>query len=158
MQAIKTQINGTGMQKGAGLLIKTLYIIYIGLVLFFCFYNFSMPDLDLAKYFLGIRLDRYAHFIMFFPYPFIAWLTCNYSRHISKWKKHSLIITFVSGLLFAAATELIQNYCLDSRQGDPLDLAADSIGILLGTIFVSLIGHWMVRSVESLFTSRSKTK
>lgn len=130
------------MQKGAGLLIKILYIIYICLVLFFCFFNLSMPDVDLAKYFLGIRLDRYAHFVMFLPYPFIAWLTCNYSRHISKWKRYSLIITFVSGLLFAIGTELVQGFLLPSREGDPLDFAADAIGITLGTIIVSLIGHW----------------
>ena len=57
------------MVKGAKILIKVLYIIYIMMVLFFCFYSFSSSDLDLNRYFLGIRLDRYIHFAMFFPYP-----------------------------------------------------------------------------------------
>ena len=45
------------MQKGVKLVIKILYIIYIAMVLFFCFYKFSSTGIDLGKYFLGIRLD-----------------------------------------------------------------------------------------------------
>src|SRR5574344_430677 len=137
------------MQKGAGILIKSLFCLYLGLVSFFCFYNISMPDVDLAKYFLGIRLDRYAHFIMFFPYPFIAWLTCNYSRHLTKWNKYSLLITFLTGILLAVSTELIQGILLKSREGDILDFVADFCGIAIGSLIVSFIGHWMVRVVES---------
>lgn len=143
------------MQKGAGILIKTLYVIYILLVAFFCFFNISLPDVDLARYFLGIRYDRYAHFLMFFPYPFIAWLTCKYSRHLRKWTKYSLLITFFSGIILAVLTELIQGLLLSNREGDILDFASDFCGIALGTIIVSLIGHWMVRTVERIFQKQN---
>lgn len=141
------------MQKGAGILVKTLYVIYVAMVLFFCFVNISMPDLDLAEYFLGIRLDRIFHFIMFFPYPFIAWLTCNYSRHLRRVSKYSLLITFVSGLLLAFGTELCQDLFFAARQGDPLDWAADAVAVTLGTVIVAFIGRWMVSVVEKIFSS-----
>lgn len=143
------------MQKGAKILIKTLYIIYLAMVLFFCFYSFKSPDLDLGKYFLGIRLDRYAHFAMFFPYPFITWLTCRYASGRDTIRKHAIVITLLSGLFFAGLTELFQDWFFTSRQGDILDYAADSISIVTGTVIVALAGHPAVRLLDSVF-SKSK--
>lgn len=140
------------MIKGAKILIKILFIIYIGMVLFFCFYKFSSTGVDLSKYFLGIRLDRYAHFIMFFPYPFISWLYCRYT---SSWRiinRYAIIITLISGLAFAGLTELFQNWFFQSRQGDVLDFAADSTSIIIGTAIVSFAGHPIVSLIDSIFS------
>lgn len=125
------------------------------MVLFFCFYSFKSPDLDLGKYFLGIRLDRYAHFAMFFPYPFITWLTCRYASGRDTIRKHAIVITLLSGLFFAGLTELFQDWFFTSRQGDILDYAADSISIVTGTVIVALAGHPAVRLLDSVF-SKSK--
>lgn len=139
------------MRKGAGILIKLLFIIYLLMVLFFCFYKFSGSSIDLGKHFLGIRLDRYAHFAMFFPYPFIAWLTCNYSKTFKKIKKYSLVVIFFTGLIFASLTEVCQDLLFEYRQGDSLDFAADATGILIATIIVYFVGNWMVKVVELIF-------
>lgn len=125
------------MVKGAKILINVLFIIYIAMVMFFCFYKFGSTGIDLGSYFMGIRLDRYAHFIMFFPYPFITWLICRYSCEKSFFRKHAIIITLVSGLLFAGMTELFQDWFFSSRQGDVLDYAADSVSIFTGTVIVA---------------------
>lgn len=135
------------MSKSPRLIIKSLYIIYIGLVMFFCFYNFS-SGVDLSKYFLGIRLDKYAHFVLFFPYPFIAWLTCKYSRHLAKYRKYSIWITFISGLLLAVFTEVVQKLLIPGREGDPYDFLADFIAITLGTIIIHFAGPHIIKLLE----------
>lgn len=140
------------MVKGAKILINVLFIIYIGMVMFFCFYKFSSTGIDLGSYFLGIRLDRYAHFIMFFPYPFITWLTCRYSCERSFFHRYAIIITLLTGLLFAGMTELFQDWFFSSRQGDVMDYAADSLSIVTGTAIVALAGHPIVKIIDSLFS------
>ena len=144
------------MQKGVKLVIKILYIIYIAMVLFFCFYKFSSTGIDLGKYFLGIRLDRYAHFTMFFPYPFIAWLTCRYASRFRFLQRHAVIVTLITGLVFAGMTEIFQDWFFASRQGDVFDFAADSISILTGTVIVAVAGERIVRRIETMLVTKEE--
>lgn len=141
------------MQKKIRIFVFSLFLLYVGLVMFFCFFNISNPTIDLQKYFLGIRGDRYAHFLMFFPYPFIAWLTINSSTLC---KRGSIIITLVSGLFFAFFTELVQCLFIPVRQGEILDFTADGIGIILGTIIISFIGKWVMKTINRIFTKNEK--
>lgn len=133
------------MQKCEKILIRLLYLIYILLVLFFCFYKFSSSSLDLGKSFWGIRLDRYAHLIMFFPYPFISWLTCRYAVNNPFLRRYALALTLVSGLAFAALTEISQDIFFNSRQGDILDFAADAAAIVTASLIVHFAGKHIVR-------------
>ena len=144
------------MNRSASILVKVLFLIYVGMVLFFCFFNFSMPEMELPQYFLGIRIDRYFHFIMFLPYPFIGWLTYRYSRHLGKYKEFATSLTFVTGLLFAVATELAQKYLFEPRAGEFLDFVADSCGIMVGTITVRFIGEWMIGVVEKIVKDKKE--
>lgn len=144
------------MQRSAKILIVSLFALYLAMVMFFCFYKFNSPGLDLGKHFLGIRLDRYAHFTMFFPYPFIAWLTCRFAARHEFFKRNAIIITFITGLAFAALTEVFQDWFFSARQGDVLDFAADSISIATGTIIVSFLGHPIVRLADRLFGRNEK--
>lgn len=146
------------MLKSAKILINTLYIIYLAMVLFLCFYKFSSTGLNLGGYFLGIRLDRYAHFAMFFPYPFITWLSCRYATDIPFIKKHAIAITFVSGLVFACLTEVCQDLFFSSRQGDVFDFAADSISIATGTLITALAGTRAVNYLDSIISRKHKTQ
>ncbi len=144
------------MQKGVRLVIKILYLIYIAMVLFFCFYKFGSTGIDLGQYFLGIRLDRYAHFTMFFPYPFIAWLTCRYATRFRFLQRHAVMLTLLTGLAFACMTELFQDWFFASRQGDILDFAADSVSILTGTLIVAAAGEKIVKHLEALFIPKEE--
>ncbi len=143
------------MQKGADILVKTLFIIYILMVMFFCFYRFSSTDIDLSRYFLGIRLDRYAHFAMFFPYPFIAWLTCRYTSRSQLLRRHAITVTLISGLIFAGMTELFQDWFFPSRQGDVMDFTADSISVISGCLIVRLAGEHLVKFIERMFSRKA---
>lgn len=139
------------MVRGAKILTKTLYIIYIGMVLFLCLYKFSSTGIDLGKYFLGIRLDRYVHFLMFLPYPPVTWLTFRFSSRFRFLSRYAIVLTLVSGLIFAGMTELLQSWLTPTRQGDILDFAADSAAIISGTAAVAFAGHPFVRLIDTLF-------
>ncbi len=118
-----------------------MFLVYLAIVMFLCFYRFSSGGMDLGKSFLGIRLDRYVHFLMFLPYPFACWLLLRNSGHFPKLHRLATILTLASGLLFAALTELCQKFLIEGRQGDLLDFAADSAGIILGTTLIALLGR-----------------
>ena len=143
--------------KSAKILINILYVIYLAMVLFLCFYKFSSTGIDLGKYFLGIRMDRYAHFAMFFPYPFITWLTCRYAVKNHFFARHAIVLTLLSGLLFAGLTEVCQDMFFKSRQGDVYDFLADSLSIITGTVIVSIAGPHAVQYIDSLI-SATKSK
>lgn len=136
--------------RGARILVKVLFLIYLGMVLFFCFFNFSNTDLELPKTFLGIPIDKVVHFVMFLPYPFIGWLTYRYSRHLGRYKEFALSMTFITGLLFAVFTELAQKYMFEPRSGEFLDFVADFCGIAVGSIIIKFIGEWMIGLVERI--------
>lgn len=144
--------------KSAKILINTLYVIYLAMVLFLCFYKFSSTGINLGDYFLGIRLDRYAHFAMFFPYPFITWLTCRYASNSRFIKRHAIAITFVSGLLFACLTEICQDMFFSSRQGDIYDFAADSASIAAGTIITAIAGSPAVRYLDTRLSRKQEDR
>lgn len=143
------------MQKGADILVKTLFVIYILMVMFFCFFRFGPSDIDLGRYFLGIRLDRYAHFAMFFPYPFIAWLVCRYTSRSQSLRRHALAVTIISGLIFAAMTELFQSWFFTPRQGDILDFTADSASVISGSLIVWLTGEHIVKLIDRMFSKKA---
>lgn len=142
------------MLRSAKILINTLYVIYLTMVLFLCFYKFSPTGIDLGRHFLGIRLDRYVHFAMFFPYPFITWLTCRYTAGSRFLRKQAIIITLTSGLIFAGLTEICQDVFFSSRQGDIYDFLADSISVISGTIIVTIAGPHAVKRLDRRLTTQ----
>lgn len=123
--------------KSIRLLFKLLFFIYICMVFFFCLYSFNDTGVDLSKYFMGIRVDRIAHFVMFFPYPFSAWLAVKKELR-EKCGKYSHIILFISGVSLALITEGMQSLN-PSRDTDPLDLVANITGILFATIIIYIL-------------------
>lgn len=141
---------------GARILVKVLFLIYVGIVLFLCFFNFSDSGIELPLTFLGIPIDKVFHFLMFFPYPFIGWLLYRYSRHLGKYKEFALSMTFITGLLFAVATELAQKYIFTDRAGEFMDFVADVIGIIIGSIIVKFIGEWMIKTIEKIIPDKKQ--
>ena len=75
---------------------------------FFALYTFKDTGIDLSLYFFGIRADRIAHFIMFLPYPFLAW------HAIEGWFKkvfgrYDIAMLVLSGIMLALVAETLQN-------------------------------------------------
>lgn len=122
----------------------TLFIIYIAALFFCCFYNFSNIDLsDIPKSFLGIELDKYIHFTMFFPYPIITGLIIINFVKSKQIKKYRYIIVALSGYILAAATEEMQELLTTYRSGDTNDFIADLIGITCGALVLHYISKFI---------------
>ncbi len=130
----------------------SLIITYISLLFFCCLHHFSGSEkLDLYKHFLGIRLDRYAHFTMFFPYPFISWFLLNYDKKISGWSRYTFSIIFISGLFLATLAEVSQEFLTSYRDTDPFDLVANFVGITAGTILIFILDKPFKKILNHLF-------
>ena len=113
---------------------RILLGIYLVAVLTLCVINLSsMPEVPTT--FLGIELDKVAHFLMFLPLPVLFYLSFD--------GKAVAIIgaSILAGLTLAGTTEWIQSF-LTYRSMDLDDFFADIIGLLSGAaltgIFVAL--------------------
>lgn len=113
---------------------RILLGIYLVAVLTLCVINLSsMPEVPTT--FLGIELDKVAHFLMFLPLPVLFYLSFD-------WKAAAIIgASILAGLTLAGTTEWIQSF-LTYRSMDLDDFFADIIGLLSGAaltgIFVAL--------------------
>ena len=113
------------------LILFCLYIIAVG---YLCFAKpDDIPSVEIS--FFGLPIDKVAHFLMFLPFPLLAFLT--FDTEDSKAGRRTLLLLGVvaAGIAVAALTELIQGY-LAYRSEDAFDLLADSIGLGAGIAVV----------------------
>ena len=117
---------------------RILFAVYIIAVLVLCFGNFESTQ-EIPREFLGIPMDKIAHFLMFLPLPFLAFFA--FDSYTEKFWSSVLwtSVTFVAGCLFAAATEIGQALLTSYRSGDPTDFRADLIAIALGSLIIFFI-------------------
>ena len=115
---------------------KFLFVLYIIAVCVLCFTDSpDMPEVD--NFILGIPLDKIAHFLMFAPFPFLAYYA---SERLGGNTDHNVkfaLLTFLAGELFALMTETVQ-YFLPTRSMELSDFLADSIGITLCTVAMAI--------------------
>lgn len=117
-------------------LFRVLFIIYIALLLFLTLYSFKDTDISIPKYIFGIMSDKVIHFLMFLPFPFLAWMAFgSYFKRLFPYSPKLLLLLL--GLLLASSTEFLQKGTL-YRQFDWYDMAANYIAILLGTALIAL--------------------
>jgi VanZ family protein len=119
---------------------RSLFFIYISLVLFFSLYSFNNTQVNLSEYIFGIRADRYAHFIMFFPFPFSAWFAFGgiIRKFAGRW---SMVMLCLSGITISSITEVLQKLNPD-RGFDYIDLIANYSGIITGTLLVIFLDQY----------------
>lgn len=67
--------------------------------------------------------DKSLHIAIFVPFA-ILWIAAGYR----------IVYVLIAGMLFGALIELLQAILPINRNADWLDLAADSLGVVLGTI------------------------
>lgn len=103
-------------------------------------YSFKSTPVDLSKFFWGIRADRIAHFIMFFPFPFSAWFAVGgvIKKTTGRFAYSAL---FIIGIIVASTTEAFQ-FFVPGRDSDWFDLVANYSAIFMGTILVLLIDKY----------------
>ena len=116
---------------------RIAFAVYLVAVLVLCFGNFPSSE-EVPKELWGIPMDKVVHFLMFFPFPLLAFLALD--RYQGK-RWHGITwsgVTLAAGALFAAFTELVQSR-LPYRTGDPADFQADALALLAGTAIVLIV-------------------
>ena len=119
--------------------VSALFAAYIVAVLCLTLLDLSDKTPELPKCFLGIPMDKIAHFLMYFAYPITGWLMLSYNKNIKIGQKHLFACLIISGLAFAAFTETAQGLFTTYRESDPLDFIANIIGIFSGSFIIWLL-------------------
>ena len=123
------------------ILARILFILYLAAIAFLCFMHADkLPDMQ--KTLLGIPSDKVAHFLMFLPFPILAFLA--YDHVTNKFWSAVLfaVLTFAVGAGIAWLTEYIQGF-LPYRSRDLSDFRADLIALGISTlgVFITDITH-----------------
>ena len=124
---------------------RIVFAVYLVVLAILCFGNFNdMPSVEQSLW--GIPTDKVFHFLMFIPFPCLAYFAFN--RYAEKRRTAVLwtFVTFFIGIVLAAGTEIGQALLTDWRTGDPLDFRADLIGLGVGTLIVIIIALWNHRT------------
>jgi VanZ family protein len=123
------------MTKGQKIAFRILFFLYLAGVLVLCFGNFENEP-SVPETLLGIPIDKLGHFCMFFPFPILAFLA--FDQFTDTVPKTLLFAggTLLVGILVAIGTEWGQSHLTDYRSGEPGDLVADVIGLMLSTLVV----------------------
>jgi VanZ family protein len=92
-----------------------------------------MPSFELT--FFGLPIDKVVHFLMFLPFPFLAFKTLD--SEVPKHGRRGLLILGITaaGTALAALTEFVQGY-LSYRSEDTYDLLSDYMGLGSGIIIL----------------------
>ncbi|MBO4447281.1 MAG: VanZ family protein [Bacteroidales bacterium] len=120
---------------------RILMVIYLGIVALICFSAISTPKVNHLSLW-GIPGDKIVHFLMFLPFPVLAWGSFPPKDGIPAWKVFLYVLAiFITGTLIGATTELVQDF-LPNRCRELADVIADSCGI--GTSCLALlIWRWL---------------
>lgn len=106
--------------------------VYIAAVSFLCFMKPSaLPPVELD--FFGIPTDKIAHFLMFLPFPVLAYMTFGPSDAGRLRKLVVLLVIIIFGAGMSLATEKIQAMT-GYRTEDMKDFLSDMTGIAAGAI------------------------
>lgn len=117
---------------------RILFVLYLASVLWLCFGQFdSVPDVPRSLW--GIPMDKIVHFLMFLPFPILAYYA--FDRYSEKFWPSLLwsLVTLAAGIALAAGTEVGQARLTTYRSGDPLDFRADLLAMAAGTLTVILL-------------------
>ena len=131
-------------------IVSALFVVYIVAVLCLTLLDLSDKTPELPKYFLGIPMDKIAHFLMYFAYPVTGWLMLSYNKNIKIGQKYLFACIIISGLAFAAFTEIAQGLFTTYRESDPLDFVANTLGIFTGSITIWLLRKPATRVCDAI--------
>ena len=93
-------------------------------------------------------IDKWTHLVMYGGTCSVIWF--EYLRHHNRLDYEKLFFyAFLLPILMSGLLELLQEYCTGGhRNGDWLDFAANSLGVLLGNLLGWLLHHFFHFSVS----------
>lgn len=119
------------------ILARILFFLYLVAIAFLCFMHVDkLPDVQ--KFILGIPTDKVAHFLMFLPFPILAYLAYDHLTNKVWSAIFFALATFVIGCLLAYGTEYVQGR-LPYRSMDIKDFKADALALAISSVFVFII-------------------
>lgn len=76
--------------------------------------------------------DKWTHMVMYGGFTIVIW--AEYLRHHRQLNRLSLCLyAFIAPIVMSGIIELLQAYATTYRSGEWLDLAANAVGVCLGT-------------------------
>lgn len=119
------------------ILSRILFLLYIGLIAMLCFMHVdNLPEVQ--KTLFGLPTDKVVHFVMFLPFPILAYLAYDHLTN-KVWRAAVFaVLNFCLGAILAVITEYVQGY-LPYRTKDMADLKADLYALAVCTAFVFII-------------------
>lgn len=112
---------------------KIVLAVYVIAILYLCLGSFQgVPGM--WKTFLGIQMDKVFHFLMYLPYPVLAF----WAFYKSRGKGLLLLKILLVGVAYGGAIELMQAIFTDSRSAEWGDWLANTAGMTLSVLFVGL--------------------
>ncbi len=109
-----------------------VFCLYLAAVAYLCF---AKPETipQLPQTWLRLPADKVGHFIMFLPFPALAFMAFE-AKGMTKAGKWLLLATIIiAGMGMAVGTEHIQAQ-LEYRSAEGNDLLADGLGLVSGGI------------------------
>lgn len=119
------------------ILSRILFFLYLAAIAFLCFMKpDGLPEMDRTIF--GLPTDKVAHFLMFAPFPVLAYLA--YDHVTNKFWSAALfaVLTLLVGAGVALLTEYIQGL-LPYRSKDMADFRADMLALGISTLAVFII-------------------
>ena len=114
-----------------------LFVAYVCAVAWLCFGEFK-PDPDMPRRLWGIPMDKVVHFLMFLPFPLLAYGALGV-RPRSFFLSLLLVAgIFAAGCVLSGGTEVVQSF-LYWRSGDLRDFEADALALGISSGIVLLI-------------------
>ena len=116
---------------------RILFLLYLVAIGMLCWMHVDkMPDIQ--RTILGFPTDKVAHFVMFLPFPILAYLAFDHRNGKAWYAVFFALAALFSGAAVAAITEWVQSF-LPYRTLDMADLKADLLALLISTLFVFLV-------------------
>lgn len=116
------------------LLSRVLSFFYLLAVCFICFETTGgLPTTETSIF--GLPMDKLIHFMMFAPFPILAYLSFDHKPNKPGESVLFIFLTILAGCAIGAATEIIQRI-LPTRAMDINDFYADAVAVVLVSLFV----------------------
>mgnify|MGYP003425352098 FL=1 len=112
----------------------TVFVIYLAAVIYLCLMKpDNLPQTEL--YLFGLPLDKVAHFLMFLPFPALAYMML-WEKGRKTWAELIILLSCLAvGVGLAFLTEHLQAMT-QYRSSDIKDIYADMTGLGIGCIVV----------------------
>jgi VanZ family protein len=91
-----------------------------------------IPDSEVLKI---PMMDKAIHFVLFFVLANLLAFGLFRQHSSSPFFIYRTLLVLISGILYGAATELLQYWFLSSRHGNAADLLANIFGMVFGLLF-----------------------